>query len=222
MYAVVERTALETTEELTTANLPGVAWQFASGLVTDIAASGAVTVDLDGGARTARRAASCLLEPARGDRVLVGLADTEGYVLAILDRHGSAPSVLSVAAPSNRLTVRGAQVAIIGESEVTLEAPAILARTRRFTLLADAMGLVGKVLTQAIDRWRVSAEATEIVSRDIATKAVRRIAIVEEMDSLEAGAVVQSIATATVTSANAAVIAAKEDLRLDGARVTVG
>ena len=61
-----------------------------------------------------------------------------------------------------------------------------------------------------------------MVATDIATKAARRVTIVDETDVLEAGTIAQKIAAASVTNAHAVVIAADEDLRLDGARVTVG
>lgn len=220
MFALAEH--LESSEPKVDVSPVGGTWRFVSGLVTEIPNPGRFLVDVDGCKRIFRRAASCLLEPACGDRVLVASVETEAYVLAVLERTEYGPAALSVGAAASHLVIHGAHISIAAEREVALEAASVVARTRRFTLLADAMGFVGKVLTQAVDRWRVSAEATEIVSRDIATKALRRVAIVEETDSLEAGAVVQNIATATVTSANAAVIAAKEDLRLDGERVTVG
>ncbi len=48
---------------------------------------GALGISLDGGTIEAKRAMSCMLDPAVGDRVLVALiGDGSAYVLAVLER----------------------------------------------------------------------------------------------------------------------------------------
>jgi hypothetical protein len=193
-----------------------------SGCVLKVEADGSLAIDLGGRLVSARRAASCLLEPAAGDRVLVACSECEHYILAVLDRPGTAPASLSAHVPSDATILRGAEIVIRAGRAISLEAPAATVQVRRFQLFADAMGFVGGLLTQAVERWRTAASHVEVVSTEISTKAARRISLIEETDVLQAGAQVQTFATASVTSAQSVVVAAKEDLRLDGERVTVG
>ena len=65
-------------------------------------------VRVGSGDYAAKRAVSCLVEPALGDRVLVALHDAGCHVLAVLDREGDAPTRLvaegdlEVSAPGGR------------------------------------------------------------------------------------------------------------------------
>jgi hypothetical protein len=186
------------------------------------APTGETWVEIEGRPEAARRAASCLLEPAAGDDVLIALARGENYILAILGRTGSAAASLSVDVPSEQLVLRGGDITVSGQRELRLEASMLAARARSFTVVSEAMSFVGQIMTQALDRFRSSARSVEIVSTDIATKSVRRTSLIEESDVLQAGTLVQTIATAAVTSTQSAVIAAEQDLRLDAERVTVG
>jgi hypothetical protein len=192
------------------------------GRVVKVAAGSQISLDIDGSPVVARRAASCLLEPAVGDDVLIGRSRAESYVLAILVRTGPASASLSVNVPNEEVVLRGGDVVLSAERELRLEAAALAVRTRRFALVAEVMSFVGQTLTQFLERWRSSARSVEIVATDIAMKAARRTSLVEETDVLQAGTLVQTIATAAVTSAQSAVVAAEQDLRLDGERVTVG
>ena len=105
---------------------------------------------------------------------------------------------------------------------MTISAPRTTLRAALFAVTADSLALAARLVTQAFERWRISARQIETVAEEIAVKAARRTSLVEETDTLKAGAVVQTIETVAVTSAQSAVVAAKEDLRLDGERVTVG
>ena len=188
-----------------------------------VAKSGALVVAVAGGERPARVAASCLLIPELGDAVLIaaGVA-AETYVLAVLERPGAAPAVVSASVPSPHMRIEARQLALNGEEEVTLAAPRTTFRTGTFTVMADVLTFAARLMTQALEHFRGSARSHETVSTDLAIKAARRTTLVEETDVLEAGTLVQTIATAAVTSAQSAVVAAQQDLRLDGERVTVG
>jgi hypothetical protein len=184
--------------------------------------TGDLAVDLGGETTLACRAASCLLEPAPGDLVCLVLLEDRAYALAVLERPGQAPANLSANVPSSALAIAGGDLVLKGRRGLHLEAAEITTRSRRLSLFADAIGFVGRTLTQAVEQWRASATRVEVVAADINTQSARRVSVIDETDVLKAGAQVQTLATASVTSAPSVVVAAEGDLRLDGERVTVG
>ncbi|MDQ0509465.1 DUF3540 domain-containing protein [Ancylobacter amanitiformis] len=171
---------------------------------------------------TAIRAFGCLVEPVVGDRVL--LAEVEGtrFVLAVLDRllpvaaTLSAPGVerLTVAAPRLELAA-GDTLALAAARDVTIE-------SRTVGIRAHAVFLVGRLVTLVADHLRSTARRREVVADQIAVQAQSRVVLVRDIDVLEAGTVTQSVAGITSTTAGTAVLVAKEDVRFDGKRVTVG
>jgi hypothetical protein len=184
--------------------------------------TGNIIVLVDGGERAMRCALSCLLVPEPGDLALIAGYETEAYILAVLERPGPAPAVLAAATPSGATHFAAQKLVLRAERDLEISAPRSHVTGERFTIAVEALSFVARLLTQTLGRWQSSAEKIDTVATDIATKAARRIAIVDETDMLEAGDLLQKIEAASVTNAQAVVIAAEEDLRLDGVRVTVG
>ncbi|MHB8885012.1 MAG: DUF3540 domain-containing protein [Methylovirgula sp.] len=208
--------ALAVTREL---SLP---FSLDSGRIAGMAANGAFKVLVGDHERILRCATSCLVAPEPGDLVLVAGNSDEGYVLAVLERPGPAPAVLNAATPSDVMVLGAKKLVMRAEEEIEIVAPQTNIRGKRFTIAVEALSVIANLLSQTLGRWQSSAQKIDTVATDIATKAARRVTIVDETDMLEAGAIVQRIDAASVTNAQAVVIAAGEDLRLDGARVTVG
>lgn len=198
------------------------AFTLRTGRVLPSPIAGAVLVHMEGQDRSLRCAASCLLNPEPGDLVLVADNAGEAYILAVLERPGPAPAVLGISTPSQTVIVRAKRLVMRGEEEVEITAPRTDVKGARLTVAVDTISFIANLLTQTLKRWQGSAKNIDMVATDIATKAARRIAIVDEIDTLRAGSVLQKIEATSVTDAHAVVIAANEDLRLDGTRVTVG
>jgi Protein of unknown function (DUF3540) len=184
--------------------------------------SGGLVVLVDGRESAPRCAASCLVAPEPGDLVLVAHGQSDDFILAVLRRPGFAPAVLAATTPSESLILAAKKLEFHATEAIEVAAPRTTIKSGRFTIAAEALSFVAKLMTQTLGRWQSSAQKIEMVATDIATKAARRVTIVDETDVLEAGTLVQKIDAASVTSAEAVVIAANEDLRLDGTRVTVG
>jgi hypothetical protein len=191
-----------------------------TGRVLNSAASGFV-VDIAGVEQAAVTAASCLLVPGRGDLVLAAGVSRRFYILAILDRPGSAEAVLSAGVPSGVLRIEAAHLALRAGEDIAIVAPRATIAADVLTFTADTLTQIARLLTQAVTRWTASARTVEIVADDMSTHVARRVSVVPETDILKAGVLVQTLGTA-VTSAESAVVAARQDLRLDGERVTVG
>jgi hypothetical protein len=178
-------------------------------------------VDIAGAEHAAVAAASCLLVPGPGDLVMAADVNGKVYILAVLERPGAAEAVLSAGVPSGTLRIEAAHLALRAGEDMTITAPRATIAAGILTVTADALTQAARLLTQAVTRWTLSSRTVEIVADDISTSAARRVSVVSETDLLKAGALVQTLDTA-VTSAESAVFAARQDLRLDGERVTVG
>ncbi|WP_051356457.1 DUF3540 domain-containing protein [Azorhizobium doebereinerae] len=184
------------------------------GRVVALAGDGAVRVAAGEADRPARRAAGCLVEPAVGDLVLLATAGADSFVLSVLDRLLPGEAALSVpGADSVRLAAP--QLALVGTREVAIDGGSVAVRARAFTL-------VGRLASFVADHLRITARRREVVADTSAEQAGSRTVVVRDTDVLEAGTRVETVAGISSASAATAVMVAKEDLRFDGKRVTVG
>ncbi len=190
--------------------------------VIEMAPDGRSRVAVDEAELWAARAFSCLVEPTVGDRVLLAQVEGETYVLAVLDR--LLPGTATLSAPGvERLTVSAPHLGLAaGETLALTAAKDVTIDSRTVAIRAHAFSLVGRLVTLVADHLRSTARRREVVADQIAVQAQSRVALVRDTDVLEAGTVMHSVAGITSTTAATAVLVAKEDVRFDGKRVTVG
>lgn len=192
------------------------------GRVIEVGTDGRVRVAAGATEQWAMRAFSCLVEPMAGDRVLLAQVEGEAHVLAVLDRLLPGTATLSVPG-GERLTVAAPHLAFAaGETLALVAARDLTIESRTVGIRARAVSLVGRLVTVVADHLRSTARRHEAVADQIAVQAQSRVALVRDTDVLEAGTVMQSVAGITSTTAATAVLVAKEDVRFDGKRVTVG
>lgn len=169
----------------------------------------------------ARQALSCLLVPEAGDRVLVARADGEVFVLAVLDR--LLPDAMALAVPGARRVVLAApDVAIQGAERLTLQGREATVDGETVRVLATSFSLVGRVAAFIADLLRTTARRSETVADAVAVQAGERTTRITGADVSEVGTLVRNVDQVSVETAHSAVVSAKEDLRFDGTRVTVG
>lgn len=169
----------------------------------------------------ARRALSCLLAPEAGDRVLAAQADGETFVLAVLDR--LLPDVATLGVPeARRVMLAAPDLAVQGEGRLALQARETTVEGENVRILAKSFSLVGRLATFVADLLRVSARRSESVTDEMAVQAGARTTRITGTDVSEVGTLVRNVEQVSVETAQSAVMTAKEDLRFDGKRVTVG
>jgi hypothetical protein len=142
----------------------------------------------------ARPAASCLLEPRSGDRVLVSRRGTEAFILAVLERETTSTTTLKLGLDvalsvdaSQRLKVEGAR-------EIHLHATDVLeARARDVRVQADATRLISRAveviggsLDTSFDRVVSLSRAVETVADEVIARAKRSLRFISELDSTRA------------------------------------
>lgn len=182
-----------------------------------------------GRARSARRAASCLLEPAVGDTVwVVGEPGQEGWVLAVLERaEGSAttltvPGDLSVAA-TGRLTLAGAEgVDLTSAKGLRLHGDAmeVQARTAHVTL-RDLTVLARTVFASLVEVTRVGRVLQLLVDR-VTQRSQHSVRAIEGLDSTRAGTVDLRAQGRANIQATHALVNGKDLVKMDGGQIHLG
>ncbi|MCJ8518576.1 hypothetical protein ABID21_001453 [Pseudorhizobium tarimense] len=161
-----------------------------------------------------RQAASCLLAPAIGDRVLLHVEGSDGFILAVLERQ--APCAAEVSVPG------AADMVLRAPGRIDIDAGALGLKARRLDILAGAVLQAGESLTSHFRRISETVVDKIVGARTVTTTAQSRTTAVKEVDVLEAGTLVQTIASVATQNSEIALITAKRDVRLDGERVSVG
>ncbi|NMJ43772.1 DUF3540 domain-containing protein [Roseomonas sp. JC162] len=147
-------------------------------------AGAAFTIWRRGREEPALRAFSCLVDPAPDDLVLVGDAEGEAYILAVLARRGDAPMRLAmpggatIAAPDGRLTLDAGTLDLrAGATEVTTRSLDVTAgRTAaslgRVALLAEAIETIAQRIVGRFRRsLRIVEDSEQVRARDIDQRA---------------------------------------------------
>jgi hypothetical protein len=181
------------------------------------------------GPLTARRAASCLLEPAAGDSVLaVQTSQGNWYVLSVLTR-GDTPSVVSVPADSvirsdqGSLTLAAqASLALAGGERVSITTTALEVQAEQarasFSMLSMTAGLIEATAT----RVRNVAELFETFADCIRQRAGSMYREVKDIDHLKAGQVFYKAETVLNMRGKHSVLSAEGEVKIDGTRVHLG
>lgn len=163
----------------------------------------------------ARQASSCLLAPAVGDRVLAYFEGSETFILSVLMRADTAliPEISVPDAASMRLAA---------PEELELAAPDV-------TLRASRMGFVAETIVQSAGAMTLHAKRVveAIVDkfssvRSITLKAETRSARIEKTETVTAGTLLHTTEGVSVQNSEISLINAKQDVRLDGERVSIG
>lgn len=163
----------------------------------------------------ARQASSCLLAPAVGDRVLAYVEAGEAFVLSVLMR-GDVAHVPELSVPdATSLRLSAAEGLEVSAKDVSL-------RAVRMNLFADSLAQsVGTVTLQA--RRVVEAIVDKFSSlRSVSLKAETRSTRIEKTETLTAGTLLHKTDGVSVQNSEIALINAKQDVRLDGERVSIG
>ncbi|NMJ42621.1 DUF3540 domain-containing protein [Roseomonas sp. JC162] len=196
--------------------MTGIAQQI--GAATDSAEvlscdGGAVLLLRDGQEEEARRAFSCLVEPAPGDFVLVGRAGGQAYVLAVLERRGDA--AMRLAMPDGATIGDGAGRLNLAAGTLVVETEATQLATRHLDLVATR--------TEAhLGRVGLFAEAIETIAQRIIGRFRNVFRFVEETEQLRARDIDQRASGHLNMRGATASLQAKALVKLQGDQIHLG
>jgi hypothetical protein len=185
----------------------------------------------DAGDLRARRATSCLVQPATGDLVLAAmLGDGSAYVLAVLERgdeHATTELRLdgdvSLRVREGRFDIHADQaVELVSPERVKLTSAEVEIVSRRTSLLFDELRALGREALLDTQTGRVIGRMLETVADVAQLTAKRAVRIVTELDQTRAKNADHMIEkNLSITADNASVMATSL-VRMDGSNIQLG
>ncbi|WP_164557811.1 DUF3540 domain-containing protein [Massilia atriviolacea] len=150
-------------------------------------------LDLHGGTLTCKRAASCLLHPDTGDKVLVsGPSRQQSYLIAVLERDSARTARVGV---DGAMTIGyGGALQVLSDDAIRLESASLSLASGQLDIRADSAVVVAQELSYHGRQWqgalgvlRHTGQALEMLLdkvRQVARVCYRQV---EQTDHLRAG-----------------------------------
>jgi hypothetical protein len=187
-------------------------------------------VDCEYGIVYARLAASCLVEPAVGDRVLIA-GDLEGdiFVIAVLEQKDASATRIAVegdlqlGVPKGRFSVVSAQgVDLVSAGDIALTSTELAIRSDKARVFFDQLSYVGrKVLAQAGALKFVGGMFDTIAER-ISQKVKRSYKVVEEIDQVRSDQIDYRAEKNMSLKGQNALVTADELVKIEGDQIHLG
>jgi hypothetical protein len=176
------------------------------------------------------RAASCLLEPMVGDKVLL-VTDTEGggYVLAVLERISEGAAILNFPGDTEIRTHTG-HLKISARDGIGMQTPGALTM-QAATLKLDALqgditvqnlSLVGDAWRSCINRVKTVGRTFDSILERCHQRVSRSYRVVDEMDQVKAGQIDYNAETTLQLHAKYALVTAQELVKVDADQIHLG
>lgn len=199
--------------------------------VVSATADESITVVIDGSAFQARIAASCLVVPGIGDRVLAVLGGrNDAFVLSVLERN-PASGVTSLHLEGDvSLHVKGGELAIKADKGIQIATREKLALVS-WQLEMHAASLTGALETVKIEGKQLECSFGEIqlladkcmeVFGMLSQKCANSIKMVEQHDELQAGSIRHAADGTMTMQARNMFQAAEENVRIDAEKIHLG
>jgi hypothetical protein len=172
----------------------------------------------------ARRAASCLLAPAVGDRVLLAIQERgDAYVLAILDQRDPGAAVLSVEGDLTLRSVRG-KVAVAAQEGIDLVtgAAARIMASAVEVEAASALSVLGGAVKAELGKVKMYAATLDSFFERVSQRAKRSFRTVEEIDQVRAQHIDYAANANVQIRGENALVTAHDLAKINGDQVHIG
>lgn len=182
---------------------------------------GRLTVAAGGISLEARRAVSCLIEPAVGDTVLL-LADGRvgQRVLAVLDR--DAATALTLTAGDGRgLTIAAPDITLSADRRLSATAPETALVGQSLSVRVERASLVGRVVEATADTLKTVALTLMSVAERWTASAGTSTRLVHGTDTVQARDLVYQASETAVVRGTRASVSAVDDVVVTGARISM-
>jgi hypothetical protein len=196
-----------------------------------VQAGGALLVQADGRVLHARRAASCLLEPVLGDKVLLltGSAET-AYVLAVLERaddSGKAtlglPGDTEIRTAGGRLRLAARDgISMETASDVALLAAELNVSADKGEVLVNSLSFTGDLLRGCIDRIKLIGRSLDTAVERYFLRAQRSYRHIDETEQLRAANIHQEATQTLSMHAKNTLMTADELVKVDAEQIHMG
>lgn len=188
-----------------------------------------VTED-DGARHPAQRAASCLLDPQPGDRVLVAHSSAgSAHITAVLEREGQSPARLGfedgveICAPEGGVGITARdEVRVRSTRKIEIGAPKLDLSAQVGQLMVENLSVAGKVARIGVEQAQLVARSADAVVDRVVESFKSRLCKVEWLDRLQAKVLQQDVDGIHAMSTGYTVLRARKDVKIDGEQIIVG
>jgi len=165
-----------------------------SGQVLMLEGPRAVVRTKSGSTTTARRAASCLLAPEVGDRVLVATTeDGQGWVVAVLERGATREATIDLEGDV-AVRVTNGKLRLVAQEGIDLltgKDVSVTSGTFRLTaavgtVVVDQLAYLGRAASAEVAKLKLWATSFDSVLERLSSKVKRSYRTVEELEQLRA------------------------------------
>lgn len=177
---------------------------------------------------TARRAASCLLEPAVGDRVWIVVEGERSYILAVLERSADAPATLRLDGDAalrvdGRLEVHAQDdLQLRSDREVGIAGDELQVQARvGRVFVSECKAVLRSLLTHATSSTMV-AKVIETLADRVSTSSKTSLRNVSEIDQLHAGIIDHHAEQAAQIAADKVIINGGEIAKVQAGQIHLG
>ena len=201
----------------------------ADGIVSGLE-GGVVTLECEYGKVFARRAVSCLVEPAVGDRVLVaGELYEDLFVIAVLEQGDVTATRITVdgdlhlGVPNGRFSVVSAQgIDLVSAGDIALTSSEFAVRSDKGQVFFDQLSYVGrKVLAQA-GAFKFVGGIFDTIAERISQKVKRSYKVVEEIDQVRSNQIDYRAEKNMSLKGQNALVTADELVKIEGDQIHLG
>jgi hypothetical protein len=180
------------------------------------------------GSFTARRAASCLLQPAAGDTVLTADLDGSLWVLAVLVR-GDSPAVMPLPADSTIKVAQGGlklavqeELALAAGKQLSAVAPTVSVQAAQANFSLGVLQMAAGLVDAVVDQVKTVAGLLDTVAERVRLKAGSSHRQIQDLEHLQAGQLNYAVKTVLNLRGKHTVMSAENEVRLDGERIHLG
>lgn len=189
-----------------------------------------VMVDCEYGELFARRAVSCLVEPASGDRVLVA-GDPGGdlFVIAVLEQGNASATRITVegdlhlGVPNGRLSIVSAQgVDLVSAGDIALTSSELAVRSDKGHIFFDQLSYVGRKVMAQAGVFKFVGGMFDIIAERISQKVKRSYKVVEEIDQVRSNQIDYRAEKNMSLKGQNALVTADELVKIEGDQIHLG
>ena len=201
----------------------------ADGIVAGCESDG-VTIDSEYGELFARRAVSCLIEPAIGDRVLVaGDLNADLFVIAVLEQGNVSATRITVegdlhlGVPNGRFSIVSAQgVDLVSAGDISLTSSEFSVRSDKGHIFFDQLSYIGRKVMAQASAFKFVGGIFDMVAERVSQKVKRSYRVVEEIDQLRSNQIDYRAEKNMSLKAQNALVTADELVKIEGDQIHLG
>ncbi|WP_437575058.1 DUF3540 domain-containing protein [Sorangium sp. So ce887] len=189
----------------------------------------AYIVETEEGEVRARRATSCLLEPATGDLVLLATVNGARYILAVLEREEGAPSHL-VSEGDLQIRLRSGSLGLAAPDgvhvhsgkDLSMVASTFRVQAKEGHVALEVFSFLGKAVRAEVDRAKLIGRSLDSQLERLLQRVKRSYRIVEEADHVRAERIDYAAKGNLAIHGENAKITASHLVKIDGDQIQVG